>query len=356
MDNKEFNIVLDNGEKLKICFSHKTIAHLLGIDTEYLKATGLFPKDSYEILKLLCNDSYRFYNMITRGHLTYNSFISDYAFDKINSFRNACGINLYDIDFVCKYSKELSYVTGYPQLEADYYIGYKTNDGVLIVGFKKDGNCYVPITNRPIDFKDDEAMKFLKHLLEKQSITMPAMSSIYFKENGTYSNTITINDQKKAVKIRTLNNYVNEYNSVIDVSGGFIYIIEKLLRQYNSKNVLYPTLKSIFEKVSKRVRIDVTDIEMEFGELPEDILCLIDSYNESLNVDISAALDEHTRSVILERDELRDEKKKLIEELEELKRQLLQLKATNETLENENNGYREREEEAVAAVKRIYHL
>lgn len=63
-------------------FTHNTIAHLLGIDTEYLKSTGQFTKDSYDILKLICNDSYRLYNMVNQGHLTYESFISDYAQEK----------------------------------------------------------------------------------------------------------------------------------------------------------------------------------------------------------------------------------------------------------------------------------
>lgn len=348
-DDMIFNVVLDNGEKIKISFHHKTIAHLLGIKTEYLKTTGLFPKDSYEILKLLCNDSYRFYAMVFQGHLTYDSFISDYADDKLREFTNACGINLRDIDFVCKYSKEFSYITGYPQLEGDYYIGYKTNYGVLVVGFKKDGEYYVPITNRPINYDDDEAMEFLNHLLENQSITMPSMSSIYYKKSKTYSNTSPVNDQKKAGKIRVLKNYAKNYNATVDVSGGYIYIIEKLLKQYNSKNILFPALKSIFEKVSKRVMIDVTDIELEFGELPEDILCLIDSYNSSLNVDISAALDEHTKSVMSERDRLSEENQRHIKELEELREELLRIKALNEQLQTENNGYREREEK----IKRV---
>lgn len=348
-DNKVYNIALDNGEKLNVCFNHTTIAHLLGIRTEYLKATGLFPKDSYEILKILRDDPYRFYNMVNRGHLTYDSFISDYADDKIKYFSNACGINLYDIEFVCKYSKEFSYITGYPQLEGDYYIGYKTNDGVLIVGFKYDGENYVPITNRPIDYKDEEAMKFLKHLLENQSITMPSMSRIYFNETNTYSNMIFIDDQRKASRIRKLKKYAEQYNSTVDVSDGYIYIIEKLFKQYNSKNVLFPALKIIFEKVSKRIKIEVSELQLEFGKLPPDILSLIDSYNDSLDVDISKALDEHTKSVISERDRLSNENQKHIEELTSLKEELLNAKALIEQLQSDNAQYRERE----SSIKRI---
>lgn len=348
-DDRVYNLTLDNGERLKICFTHNTIAHLLGIKTEYLKSTGQFSKDSYDILKLVFKDSYRLYNMICQGHLTYDSFVSDYAYEKLEGFQNICGIDLYNMEFACKYSKEYSYVTGHPQLEADYYIGYKSNNGLYIIGLKKNGNYYYPMTNRYIDYSDEESMKFLKQMLENQKITMPTMSSIYFKENNSYSRNIYMDYQKKASKIRVLNNYAKEYNATVDVSSGYSHVIEKLLKQYDSKNILFPALKSIFEKVSKRVIIDVTDIELEFGELPEDILYLIDSYNESLNVDISAALDEHTKTVMSERDRLSEENQRHIKELEELRAEVLSIKALNAQLQTENNEYREREE----AIKKI---
>lgn len=355
-DDREYNLTLDNGERLKICFTHKTIAHLLGINTEYLKATGIFPKDSYDIIKQMCNDSYRLYNMINQGNLTYDSFISDYAFEKLEGFQNICGIDVYNMEFICKYSKEFSYITGHPQLEADYFIGYRAPNGLFVIGLKKNGPNYYPMTNRYIEYNDEESMKFLKQMLENQKITMPTVSSIFFKENGTYSRALYLDYNKKTSKIKSLNTYAKEYNATVDVSVGYSFVIEKLLKQFDSKNALFPALKSIFEKVSKRVMIDVTDIELEFGELPEDILCLIDNYNKSLNVDISAALDEHTKQVINERDRLSEENKRYIDELEELKRELLEAKSTIANLEQENIQYKAREEETIAVMKRIYHL
>lgn len=355
-DDRVYNLTLDNGDKLKICFSHSTIAHLLGIKTEYLKSTGAFPKDSYDILKLVYNDSYRFYNMINQGNLTYDSFISDYATEKLEGFQNVCGIDLYNIEFVCQYTKEFSYATGHQQLEADYYIGYKALNGLFVIGLKRNGAYYYPMTNRYIDYNDEESVKFLRQMFQNQRITMPTMSSIYFKENDTYSRTLYLDYQKKASKIKTLSTYAKEYGAITEVSNGYSHALDKLLQQFDSKNVLFPALKSIFEKVSKRVSIDITDIELEYGELPEDILYLIDRYNESLNVDISAALDEHTRAVIAERDKLSEEKQRNIKELEELKRQLLDAKNTIETLKEQNLEYKTREEETIDAMKRIYHL
>ena len=158
------------------------------------------------------------------------------------------------------------------------------------------------------------------------------------------------------MKLRTINNYAKKYNSSVDVSVGYSYVLEKLLKQFDSKNVLFPALKSIFEKVSKRIRIDLTDIELEFGELPEDILVLIDSYNSSLSVDISAAVDEHTKSVEEENKKLKESNSRHLEDLEELKRQLLEAKITITSLQSENSEYKQREEETVSVMKRIYNL
>lgn len=355
-DDKVYNLTLDNGDKLKISFDHSTIAHLLGFNTEYLKSTGSFPKNSYEILKMICNDSFRLYNMIVRGNLTYDSFISDYAEDKMDGFTNICGINIYDMEFVCKYSKEYSYITGNPQLEADYYIGYRIGNILHVIGFIKNGDYYYPMTNRYIDFKDEEELEFLKQMLENQVITMPVSSNIYFKKNNALSNTIYLFDQKKPQKIKTLKEYAKTYKSTIDVSSGYDYAIEKLLKQYNSSNTKTPLLNKIFESIVERVHINIKELENEFGGISEEIFDLINKYNKSLNKDISAALDEHTRKVEEENSYLTSEKQKHIKELEDLKRQLLEAKSTIETIQKENSEYKAREEETVDVMKRIYHL
>lgn len=260
------------------------------------------------------------------------------------------------MDFACKYSKEYSYVTGHPQFEADYYIGYKANNGLFVIGLKKNGNYYYPMTNRYINFNDEEMMKFLRQMLENQAITMPTSSCIYFKESDSYSKSVYLYDQRKPEKIKILNDYSKKYDATVDVGVGYKYIIEKLLKQFDSKNILFPILTSIFEKVTKRIKIDIEELEHEYWKLPEDILNLIDSYNKSLNTDITAAIDEHTKSVMSENNRLSEENQRHIEELEALKQELLNAKAQIQNLEQENAEYKTREEETINAMKRIYEL
>lgn len=347
--DKVYNLLLDNGEELRIVFSNSSVAHLLGVDTEYLKTTGLFKGNSYDILNLICNDSYRLYNMVRGGYLNFDNFISDFALEKVNGFKNICGIDLYNIEFICKYSKDNSYITGYQQLEGDYYIAYKTENGLFIIGLKKSGDYYYPMTNRFIDLNNEESRKFLNILLSNQIITMATYSYLYFKNTRSKSDKIYVDYNKKANVIRQLKYYGNNYDAIVYVSTGYSYIIEKLLQKFDSNSNIYPILNKIFEYIRKRIKINIYKIEKEFGKLPEDMLSIINCYNDSLNSDISSALDEHTKAVMSERDKLKTENRRHIEELEKLKEELLMMKSLNEQLQLENAGYKERED----AIKRV---
>ena len=348
-EDKVYNLVLDNGEKLKIVFTYGSIAHLLGIDTEYLKTTGLFKGKSNEILEQVCNDSYRLYNLVNGGHIAYDNFISDFAFDKVSSFDKICGIEIYNMEFLCKYSKDNSYITGYQQLEGDYYIAYKAEEGLFVIGLKKNGDYYYPMTNRYIDFKNEESMEFLRVLLTNQTITMPTYVNLFFKNTKTYGKNIYMDYIKKAHVIRQLKQYSNNYDAIIDVGVGYGYVIEKLLKKFEANSNVYPMLNIMFSYITKRVKINVKKLENNFGILPEEILALIESYNNSLDVSIEEALDEQTRSITSERDRLREENTRHIQELEAAKAELLRAQALIEQLQQENIGYRERE----SSIKRI---
>lgn len=352
-----YNLVMDNGERIRIVFNNSSVAHLLGIDTEYLKSTGMFNDNSYEILKQVCNNSYRLYNMVSQGHLKYDSFISDYADEKVMGFKKICGIDLYNIEFICKYDKTRSYDTGNIEQVADYYISYRSENGLFVVGLKKNGLYYYPMTNRYIDFENEKDIEFLKSLLENQHITMPKLTNIYYFNTGTNSKPMYIDYHKKASMLRTLNEYRRKYNAEVDILEGYQSVNEKLLRMFNNNESSNQIYEKIFERISKKCIIDIKELEMELGGgLSEDIITYINIYNNSINENIDAALDEHTKAVRAERDRLNEEKQRHINSLEDLKRQLLEAKSTIATLEEQNAEYKTREEETIEVMKRIYKL
>ena len=208
---------------------------------------------------------------------------------------------------------------------------------------------YTTMTNRYIDFKNEESMEFLRVLLTNQTITMPTYVNLFFKNTKTYGKNIYMDYIKKAHVIRQLKQYSNNYDAIIDVGVGYGYVIEKLLKKFEANSNVYPMLNIMFSYITKRVKINVKKLENNFGILPEEILALIESYNNSLDVSIEEALDEQTRSITSERDRLREENTRHIQELEAAKAELLRAQALIEQLQQENIGYRERE----SSIKRI---
>lgn len=356
---RSYNLRLDNGEDLRIVFNNNTLAHLLGINTEYLKATGLFKGSSYEILRMICNDSYRLYNMIRQGHLTFENFISDFAFDKVKGFKNICGIDLYNIEFICKYSKESSYVTGYAQQDGDYYIAYKAENenGLFIIGLKKDGNYYYPMTNRFVDFNNEESERFLEVLLTNQTITMPTFSHLYFFNTKSTSDIMYIDYRKKPSLIRQSIMYAQKYGVISDVAVGYKYIIEKLLQKMDSNNNLTRILSEIVSRyINTGKKINKVTLKKQFGNLPEDINSWIDGYNYLLDGKNFDASDDCGASLRIENSELTTENKtlksensRLRQELERLRQQVLSMSEANKKLEEENASHRENE----TAIMRI---
>lgn len=358
-DNIVFNLYLDSADntKLSICFGRENIAHMLGIDTDYLKSTGCYKNSSYGILKEICNDSYRLYDLERSGHLSYSSFISDYAFTKVDNFANVCGINIFNIVFVCEYSKEQSYITGFPQLEGDYYIAYKNGDGLSVAGFKKNGNYYYPMTNMCLDLDDEKSKTFLKTLLTGQIVTLPSCLNLYYRKEDSKGKNIYINYYEKAIKLRKLSTYCKEYGCIADVSKGYLFILEKLFQSFDSKNNMYPLMESICSSMRQRLPIDIQEFS---GLLPDDIIHEIEEYNSNINVEIKNAMDAYTKKIEEERDTLKKNEQRQIKELERLKQQLVKCKEEKDALEKRNKELLERQsaydsaiDEATKAFMRI---
>jgi len=341
-NDKVYNLLLDNGERLKIVFDNNNLAHLLGIDTEYLKTTGLFKGKSYEILKQICNDSYRLYTMIKEGHIVFENFISDFAWKKVESFEKICGINLNDMEFVCQYKRENSYITGSEHLEGDYYIAYKSDNGLIIVGFKKNDEFYYPMTNRVIDYEMGENKSFLNKLLAKQSITMATYANYNYRnmEGLTTSNrnNIYLDYNRKSLVIRNLLELGEEYNCNVDVSVGYSFVIDKLLSKFDSNKKIYLAFQIAFEYILKHSKINIRKVKNHCGDLPDEIISLMEEYNKTIGgktIDFDDEPDEKTS--------------KDIAELEMLKKQLLEQTSRIQELEQLNAQYQKRETE----IKRI---
>ncbi len=271
--NKIMHLGLDNGERLRVSFSLSSIAHLLGIQVEYLKSTGVYSKTAtaYSIIKSIISNPIKIANLVACGYLTWDKFLSDFAFVKANSF---CRMFSYldDIKFICKYDKSSSYTTGYSALDGDYYVAYQYNDGLLIVGLKKDGEYYKPITNRYVSNDD----KFLNVLLTNQVVTVPNYVYMYYLATNTYGNKFTIFQDKKIQMLADAKEYADTYQATCDVSLGYSYALGSLIRARNEKIAMKEAINCILQARP------VTN----FTDLPIELTQAIEEYNKSLHTQL----------------------------------------------------------------------
>lgn len=90
----KFFLSLSNGERLKIIFTKSSVAHLLGVNTEYLKSSRTVKSNiSYDILLELTTEAYSISRKVDSGILNYSSFISNYIDEKLEIFEENISIN-----------------------------------------------------------------------------------------------------------------------------------------------------------------------------------------------------------------------------------------------------------------------
>lgn len=133
---------------------------------------------------------------------------------------------------------------------------------------------------------------------------------------------------------------------------GYSFIINKLLQKFEDNDNLYPILNVIFESISKRIKIDIEKLNREFGNLPKEIVSLINIYNNSVEESIDKALDERTREIISERDLLKIEREKQINELKLLRAELLRKEEMIRVLEEENKSKNDIIDNAIKVLKK----
>ena len=73
LDCTRFILYLSNDEKIEIDYNTSSIPHLLGIDTNALISTGVFPNNSFEVLNSIIENPNRLIGLINNNHIKIKS-------------------------------------------------------------------------------------------------------------------------------------------------------------------------------------------------------------------------------------------------------------------------------------------
>ena len=342
--NKSTKIYLGNGESIDFTINRQNLAHLLGVDTNYLKSLSIFRETgSYELLKKMCDESYKIHDLHSKGIISYDKLFSKNIIEKLSGFWKNININCNETEFICKYDASRSYKSNESNEKFDYII-VKNIDGkyymLCLVKNAVTGD-YVPMSNRYFE-NLDEAQDQLSLFLVNQEITFMNSSRL----DGYRQN--ILNDKLKLEKVQNLDHYRRMYRCSIDLTGDYTFIFKRVISHKNNASENYvSTNDNIIASIKDGKLIDSSSIQdrnlVQISEAFNDFIC-------SKNIEGKS-------------EEIGNSYSKLIKELEEAKKILLEnkeliesLTEKNKELEEENEYLKNEKVEFISAFEDISNL
>ena len=325
-----YKVLLANGDYIEIDYNYNCLAHLLGINIDYLRSTSFYIGNTFDVLEEIINNPDSLYQRMKNGYIDpYNTF-SKFIDQKLDNFENITTINMFNMEFVAKYDSSKCYGTNYDKLDGDYYLAFKdpnNSDKISILGIRKNGNMYYPITNLQFDESSLEYTEFLSRLLVNQTIT--AISKINRNSIVDFSNidrkSFYYNNTEKYKKFKLLSRYAENYNCSVDVTQECLFYIDKITNLYDEKKQIWEILNKISIAMQNNIPIDIFKLENEYSYINDSITNLIATYNDSILTGGSSLNNNTSVSY-----------KDLIEKIKILENRVMTLEDLNQKLDEQN--------------------
>lgn len=360
MDYTRTVLYLSNGDTINMNCFKGNLAHLLGVNLEYLNSANLFNSymESYDRLKYFVDNFFQFQRMVTEKKLMkYENMFSDYADDKIEIFLDNIKIRTDDMLYVVKYDNEKTYKFENKADVCDYYIVRHIKNAYCVLGLVKNdkGEIYVPATSRKFN-TEQELEEFIKRIAIKQEITYPYIMRVRNTktEYKLEINTRLIERQKFLERVIEK---AKEFDATAAVARDYSYSLGILTDEKNAKYKTLSLLRLLTDNFKNGDILDIETINELCGdiELSNEIKALIDACNDKSC--ITSELNHETYSQISEeRTKLKEELKIAKEEILKKEQENKYLIEQNTKLSIENDKCREQVdifEEAYQKVKKI---
>lgn len=328
--NSRYKLTLANGDYVVVDYNDNCLPHLLGINIDYLRSTGFYKGNAFDILKDIIDNSQTLYQRIKNGIINPNYAFSKYIDEKLDNFNNICDINIFNLEFVAKYDSSKSYNTGLEKLNGNYYFAFtdqKNKNYLNILGVKKDPDGkYQPMTNLRFDKEKDNTKEFLDKLLTNQTITIVSKEFKNSIINGCFidKKSFFYDNENKRKKISILRKYKNNFDCDINISEECIYFIDTTINLAEEKLLIWKVLDKIAESIKDNESININELEEEYVPVKQSLLNLISAYNDSL---LRSSLSSNEASISY---------KKLIEDIRLSKLEITRLESLIQKLEENN--------------------
>lgn len=339
LSKKSYLMFLSNGERIKIKIPKSSIPHLLGINTEYLKSTGLYKgMNSYEIMLEFIKNSNDAFQKHESGIINLDKILSPYLNQKLDSLVENLNINTNCCEMICKYDRGKTYGYSADFDDMSYLILQKKNEKyyVLKLAMSEDGTCF-PMSNQVFNTYE-ECKEILSSYLIYQELTL--LNNLWVYYNNSIIGKFYILEYERRERLEKLKKLSEDFECTPNVIADFIFSLkirdDKRQGNIRTSNIIEKLCDCIKNK--KVFDISLTNVEQE------DILKIIETYNDSLFSAINAATDNsysdlQTKNMNLEKEleRLRLENKSLSDTVNYRDEELDEVKTQNNELREDIN-------------------
>lgn len=339
LSKKSYLMFLSNGDRIRVKIPKTSIPHLLGINTEYLKSTGLYKgMNSYEIMLDFIKNSNEAFQKHESGIINLDKILSPYINKKLDSLTENLNINTNCCEMICKYDRGKTYGYSADFDDMSYLILQKKNEKyyVLKLAMSEDGTCF-PMSNQVFN-SYEECKENLSSYLIYQELTLLNNLFIYYNNSTVGKFPILERDRKQ--KLEKLKKLSEDFECTPNIIADFIYSlkIRDNKRQGNIRTLNIIEILCDCIKNKKVFDISLTNVDQE------DILKIIETYNDSLFSEITAStynsysdLQNENISLKKEIERLRLENKSLSETVNYRDEELNEVKTQNNELREDIN-------------------
>ena len=325
IDQSSIKAFLASGESFRYCATKDSIAHMLGIKTDFLSTCGMFnTTKSYNLIKALIENQYRISSKILNNEIKLSDIFSKHIHKKLAIFKSNISISLDNILFICKYNRNKAIEYGGEPRNCDYIIVKETDDGqIQELDIVLSGKIAKPVSSRMYE-SEIEAKDEFSELLRYQDISI--LTSIII-DTGYYddSKKFYLRENDKLSKLQQLENIRLRYNCNIDVVDDCKYYYKKTINGKTVGRNNYDVISQIINCILDGNLITNETLDVSFSELTMQQRNLIDALNDKVimgnnnpnNNKKYSALEKQVKDLKNAKKTLEEENTKLTKKLEE---------------------------------------
>lgn len=314
LSKRKYVMYLSNGDSFRVKLLKNSIPHLLGINTDYLKKTGLYKGDtnSYEVMLQFIRNHKGAYKKHKDGIIDLNQVISPYVEEKLDSVYNNLIITTNNCNMVCKYDSKKTYGYSMESDKMSYLILQQKKDKYYVLKLGKSGEegLFYPMSNQVYNTYDEFCEKFSVALFN-QEITL--LNGVKFSTGGyTYDNSFNIQPYERKPKLMQLKKLAVDLNCTPNVLHDYIYSIGVMNDKRNSNLEDSEILLKLGNCMMKKIPFDLT----KECVVSEQLITLINNYNNSLFMENSLDANTKFSDMTKENTLLKQKLESTLEELE----------------------------------------